>query len=312
MHQQLLNIPQAAGAAAGTFQVPVVLPQPEQEIRYFKDEWDLDRSARELIAARQCMLGANYAGCGKSATANRASALYAEENPVAEGPASIVCTPGNLLAQRWMRDAPSSVQSMTYDSHFGIRTKDGSNKFGGQPRICDELWSASAGNLMKLFKFMKRNPDILVIATGDPRQLPNPSMRWEQDMTNRAIAMMFPVKFVMTEIKRQGTESKRYQEHADAYWGAETFEEKLKITTDYFPNIDLFKAAELLRAGAYGIAYRNYTCNTLSDISFPKEGPSTGGGRQHCHLHGPEQCARCQKNRIRSRGVRPHDRGNQG
>ena len=117
-------------------------------------------------------------------------------------------------------------------------------------------------------------------------------------MTNRAIAMMFPVKFVMTEIKRQGTESKRYQEHADAYWGAETFEEKLKITTDYFPNIDLFKAAELLRAGAYGIAYRNYTCNTLSDISFPKEGPSTGGGRQHCHLHGPEQCARCQKNRI--------------
>ena len=74
-----------------------------------------------------------------------------------------------------------------------------------------------------------------------------------------------------------------------------TFEEKLKITTDYFPNIDLFKAAELLRAGAYGIAYRNYTCNTLSDISFPKEGPSTEGGRQHCHLHGPEQCARCQK-----------------
>jgi len=197
--------------------LPVIFQQSPE--RTFEDEMNIPP---EDVAPNTQILGM-YPGVGKTTLAAK---LFPDKK-------HIFATPFNRLSQELRRDY--GCEAYTVHKLIGKRmTDDGTEKMKKDPAmrfpdgsvvVFDEIYLNSVKMLADIWQYMKRNPKLIFVATGDVYQLPP----IEQSLNNlggpdddpkmtkayykRVIARMFPSSILLTQIKRLTDEEQKKRIH---------------------------------------------------------------------------------------------------
>ena len=240
----------------------VVVPQPKNERLNIEDEWDTHTICKQIIdCGGKCLIRARFAGSGKS---------YIGEYFQKLGYNVLFVVPTNRLLQE------KEVEATTYNKFFSIAVQqDASEKLPSFDYssydiiVFDEIYMSNLYVLNKVRLFMQNNPDKMVVATGDVKQLQgveiltncqNPAT-YIDDCLNT----MFEYNIFLTICKRVGAkdsiEGDKNREISKTMY-EDCWEKELpveEIMPKYFETTDDIMASE------HNIAYTNIRCRNVAN-----------------------------------------------
>ena len=128
-----------------------------------EDEWDTRPICQQIIKRNPCLIRARFAGSGKS---------YIGEYFQKMGKNVLLVVPTNRLLQE------KEVEATTYNKFFSIAVHEDVGEKLPQFDysnydiiVFDEIYMSNLYVLDKVRQFIKNNPDKIVVATGDVKQL---------------------------------------------------------------------------------------------------------------------------------------------
>ena len=217
-----------------------------------KDEYDTKEIIMKLIAGKKVIIRAKYAGSGKSYICEKMEEL---------GMKVLFVCPTNKLVQKYGENA------ITINKFFGISIGDEVlekfNYSGYDVIVFDEIYFNGLRVLNTIREFVENNPKLIVVATGDGKQLKpvNELTNTQEHETyaNNCIDQIFKYNIFLKECKRLKTQADK-----------ETLN---KIYEDIF-TINI-KASELIlkyfdyttviNENENNVAYLNDTCKEVSN-----------------------------------------------
>ena len=232
----------------------VVVPQPKNERLNIEDEWDTHTICKQIIdCGGKCLIRARFAGSGKS---------YIGEYFQKLGYNVLFVVPTNRLLQE------KEVEATTYNKFFSIAVQqDAGEKLPSFDYssydiiVFDEIYMSNLYVLNKVRLFMQNNPDKMVVATGDVKQLQgveiltncqNPAT-YIDDCLNT----MFEHNIFLTICKRVGAkdsiEGDKNREIIKTMY--EDFWEKELPVEEIIPKY--FETTDAIMASEHNIAYTN-------------------------------------------------------
>ena len=240
----------------------VNVPQPTNERLNIEDEWDTDTICKQIIdCGGKCLIRARFAGSGKS---------YIGEYFQKLGYNVLFVVPTNRLLQE------KQVEATTYNKFFSIAVhQDVGEKL---PQfdyssydivVFDEIYMSNLYVLNKVRLFIQDNPDKMVVATGDVKQLQGVEI-----LTNcqkpalymdDCLNTMFEYNVFLTICKRvaakdsiEGDKNREIIKNMyEDFWEKELPIEE--IIPKYFETTDDIMASE------HNIAYTNIRCRNAAN-----------------------------------------------
>ena len=231
---------------------PVEITEYFNKTGMVKDEWNTKEIVEEhILPSKRLIIRAEYAGAGKS---------YIPQYMTEMGYKVVFVVPTNNLKQE------CGAEAYTINKFFGIsygdervEKLDSSNY---DVIVFDEIYFHSVGKLSLIWDFVINNPDKIIVATGDTKQLKNPESLSNvftfEEYANHCINLIFENSIMLYECKRLKTE-----------------EDKLKLKdikhlifktdTPYKEIIDkYFRWTSEIEVCENNIAYTNKTCREVS------------------------------------------------
>ena len=218
------------------------------------NEWSTDELCDLFEAKRRVMVRAVYAGSGKS---------YACKAMEQRGHKVLFVCPTNKLVQN------NRESGVTLNKFFGVGMSDDGgvtrlNKFNDKPYdviVFDEIYFASVHMLSKIKRYSERNPDKIILATGDTDQLEAIDLVSDRinydDYMNHCIDTIFPNNILLKENKRLKTEhDKDYLRMLKK----DIFNEAIPIKNTLQK---YFRSTKLIRT-ENNIAFKNSTCELVA------------------------------------------------
>ena len=216
-----------------------------------KDEWNTDEIIDEhILNHKRLMIRAEFAGSGKSYTCKH---LKTRKYKV------LFVVHSNELGQQ------CGCEWTTINKFFGISSGDERlSKFdysGYGVIVFDEIFFHNVGKWALIWDFCKDNPDKIVVATGDTKQLKNPesvsNVIGFKKYADHCIDLIFKSNIMLYECKRLKTEEDRpkLRDVKRMIFEGTPFEE---IIDKYFKWTDKIEMYE------NNIAYTNNTCKMVS------------------------------------------------
>ena len=216
-----------------------------------KDEWNTDEIIDEhILNNKRLMIRAEFAGSGKS---------YICQHLQNRNCRVLFVVPTNNLKQE------CGAEAMTINKFFGISYGDERlEKFDYSDVdviVFDEIYFHNVGKWALIWDFCKNNPDQIVVATGDTKQLKNPErvsnvMSFEK-YADHCIDLIFKNNIMLYECKRLKTEEDR-QKLRDIKSMIMNNEPILNVIERHFGWSDGNEICE------NNIAYTNKTCREVS------------------------------------------------
>ena len=216
-----------------------------------KDEWNTDEIIDEhILNNKRLMIRAEFAGSGKS---------YICQHLQNRNCRVLFVVPTNNLKQE------CGAEAMTINKFFGISYGDERlEKFDYSDVdviVFDEIYFHNVGKWALIWDFCKNNPDKIVVATGDTKQLKNPErvsnvMSFEK-YADHCIDLIFKNNIMLYECKRLKTEEDR-QKLRDIKSMIMNNEPILNVIERHFGWSDGSEICE------NNIAYTNKTCREVS------------------------------------------------
>ena len=240
----------------------VDVPQLKNERLNIEDEWDTDKISKQIIdCGGKCLIRARFAGSGKS---------YIGEYFQKLGYNVLFVVPTNRLLQE------KEVEATTYNKFFSIAVQqDAGEKLPSFDYssydiiVFDEIYMSNLYVLNKVRLFMQNNPDKMVVATGDVKQLQgveiltncqNPAT-YIDDCLNT----MFEYNIFLTICKRVGAkdsiEGDKNREIIKTMY--EDFWEKELPVEEIIPKY--FETTDDIMASEHNIAYTNIRCRNVAN-----------------------------------------------
>ena len=230
----------------------IKLPIYTNEEIKIKDEYDTKEIIMKIIAGKKVMIRAKYPGSGKSYICEKMEGL---------GMKVLFVCPTNKLVQKY------GENSITINKFFGISMGDEIlEKFDYSKYdviVFDEIYFNGLRMLNTIREFVVNNPKLIVVATGDGKQLkPVNELTNTQDhetYANNCINQIFKYNIYLNECKRLKTQDDK---------------EKLnKIYDDIFINnintseliLKYFDYTTVINENENNIAYLNDTCKEVSN-----------------------------------------------
>ena len=224
----------------------------ENECGVVKDEWNTDEIIDEhILNNKRLMIRASLPGSGKS---------YICKHLQNRGYKVLFVVPTNNLKQE------CGVEAMKINKFFGISYGDERlEKFDCSDYdviVFDEIYFHNVGKWALIWNYCKNNPDKIVLATGDTKQLKNPetvsnTISFEK-YADHCIDLIFKNNIMLYECKRLKTEEDRnkLKEIKRLIFDNEPI---LNIIEKYFGWADGSEICE------NNIAYTNKTCKEVSN-----------------------------------------------
>ena len=216
-----------------------------------KDEWNTDEIIDEhILNNKRLMIRAEFAGSGKS---------YICQHLQNRNCRVLFVVPTNNLKQE------CGAEAMTINKFFGISYGDERlEKFDYSDVdviVFDEIYFHNVGKWALIWDFCKNNPDKIVVATGDTKQLKNPErvsnvMSFEK-YADHCIDLIFKNNIMLYDCKRLKTEEDR-QKLRDIKSMIMNNEPILNVIERHFGWSDGNEICE------NNIAYTNKTCREVS------------------------------------------------
>ena len=216
------------------------------------DEWDTDRIIEEnVLPYKRLMIRGFVAGTGRS---------HICKKMIDRGHKVLFVVPTNELGQE------CGCEWTTLNKFFGIAFGDEKiMKFDSSEFdviVFDEIYFHNVGKWALIREYERNNPEKIIIATGDTKQLKNPesisnTIPFEQ-YADYCINQIFKYNIMLYESKRLKTEEDR-KKLLDV--------RKLCFESDisFKKNIDkYFKWTDEIKLFDNNIAYRNETCKKVS------------------------------------------------
>jgi hypothetical protein len=221
----------------------------------FEDEYDMKPIHKFIEEKRLVMIRAKFAGSGKSFVAKS----------MTDKRVLFVC-PSNFLTFDVKYNA-DDVEAITANSFFGINVDSKQIKpcfdvDGYDVIVFDEILFLNMQFLSLIKRFIDDNPDKIIIANGDAKQLENfqielNNIKDKETYLNDVVNSMFNYEIYLKEIKRMNKEEDK-EKLKNVY--SELFEKHVKpidVMKKYF------KPTNKLMEGK-NICYFNKTCQTVS------------------------------------------------
>ena len=224
----------------------------ENETGIVKDEWATDEIIDDhILNNKRLMIRASLPGSGKS---------YICKHMQERGYEVLFVVPTNNLKQE------CGTEAMTINKFFGISYGDEKlDKFDYSDYdviVFDEIYFHNVGKWALIWNFCKNNPDKIILATGDTKQLKNPenisnTINFEK-YADHCIDLIFKNNIMLYECKRLKTEEDR-NKLKDIKRLIFNNEPILNIIKKYFGWADGSEICE------NNIAYTNKTCKEVSN-----------------------------------------------
>ena len=172
-----------------------------------KDEWDTDEIINEhILTNKRLMIRGDVPGTGKS---------YICKHLQSRGYNVLFVVPTNNLKQE------CGVEAMTINNFFGISYGDERlEKFdysNFDVIVFDEIYFHNPAKWVLIWDFCLNNPDKIVVATGDTKQLKKPEKVSDkfkfEDYANHCIDLIFENNIILYECKRLKNEEDRQKLH---------------------------------------------------------------------------------------------------
>ena len=223
----------------------------ENETGIVKDEWATDEIIDEhILNNKRLMIKAEYAGSGKS---------YICKHMQERGYKVLFVVHSNELGQQ------CGCEWVTVNKFFGISFGDEKlEQFDYSSYdviVFDEVYFHSVAKWALIWNFEKNNPDKIILATGDTKQLKNPetvsnTIGFEK-YANQCINLIFRNNIMLYECKRLKTEEDR-----------EKLKDVKRMIFEGAPFRDIidkhFKWTDEIEMYDNNIAYTNQTCKEVS------------------------------------------------
>ena len=239
-----------------------------------EDEWDTKTTCEKIMLRNPVIIRGKFPGTGKS---------YIGEYFQKMGKNVLFVVPTNRLLQE------KEVEATTYNKFFSIAVQEDASadaSRGSQARdvgeklpmfdyspfnvvVFDEVYMSNLYVLDKIRRFIKENPDIIVIGTGDVKQLQGVEV-----MTNcqnpavyidNCIDIVFKYNIFLEVCKRVGAkdseEGDRNREIINNMYN-DFWESKLPIQ-DIIPKY--FETTDDIMASEHNIAYTNIRCRNVAN-----------------------------------------------
>ena len=228
-----------------------------------EDEWKTESICKKVIKQNPCLIRARFAGSGKS---------YIGEYFQKMNYNVLFVVPTNRLLQE------KEVEATTYNKFFSIAVHEDAGErlpqFDYSPYdiiVFDEIYMANLYVLNKVWLFIQNNPDKIVVATGDVKQLQGVEVMTNcQDPAtymDNCLDTIFKYNIILTICKRVGAKDsiegdrnrKIINNMYEDFW-----ENKLPLN-DIIPKY--FETTDDIMASEHNIAYTNIRCrNVASEI----------------------------------------------
>ena len=217
-----------------------------------KDEWNTDEIIDEhILTEKRLMIRGDVPGTGQSFICKH---LQARNYKV------LFVVPTNNLKQE------CGAEAMTINKFFGISYGDERlEKFdysNVDVIVFDEIYFHSVGKLALIWDFVRNNPDKIVVATGDTKQLKNPEKLSNvfgfEEYANHCIDLIFKNNIMLYECKRLKSEEDRQKLYDIKDMFFKKNEPILNIIEKYFGWSDGSEICE------NNIAFTNHTCKEVS------------------------------------------------
>ena len=244
------NFPSKAFAKQPSFLCDIT--EYENETGIVKDEWATDEIIDDhILNNKRLMIRASLPGSGKS---------YICKHMQERGYKVLFVVPTNNLKQE------CGTEAMTINKFFGISYGDEKlDKFDYSDYdviVFDEIYFHNVGKWALIWNFCKNNPDKIILATGDTKQLKNPetvsnTISFEK-YADHCINLMFRNNIMLYECKRLKTEEDRnkLKNIKSLIFNNEPI---LNVIKKYFGWVDGSEICE------NNIAYTNKTCKEVSN-----------------------------------------------
>ena len=226
-----------------------------------EDEWDTKAICEKIMLRNSVIIRGKFPGTGKS---------YVGEYFQKMGKNVLFVVPTNRLLQE------KEVEATTYNKFFSIAVHEDVGEklpaFDYSPFnvvVFDEVYMSNLYVLDKVRRFIQENPDIIVIGTGDVKQLQGVEV-----MTNcqnpavyidNCIDIVFKYNIFLTICKRVGAkdseEGDRNREIINNMYNG-FWENKLPIQ-DIIPKY--FEITDDIMASEHNIAYTNVRCRNVAN-----------------------------------------------
>ena len=177
-----------------------------------------------------------------------------------------VC-PTNKLCQE-IREADDDIEAVTANHFFGMGVTDDSkikrfNSSAYDVVVFDEIFLMDTRKLARIKRYIEGNPEKIVLATGDTKQLEpvEPATNTHEDLeaySNSCVDLIFPDQLRLRENKRLRTAEDK-QKLRD--FKADIFNESIPIeetVRKYFPVVQGSETD-------FNIAYYNVTCERIAE-----------------------------------------------
>jgi hypothetical protein len=226
----------------------VEIVEPTAQRVEIKDEWDTKELCKVFEDKKRVMVRAEYGGCGKS---------YAAAYMKKLGHKVLFVCPTNKLA--------INTTGVTLNKLFGFGMADNDKitKFDDSKYdvvVFDEVYFYSVCNLQKIKRYCEKNPDKIIIATGDMNQLEPiecSGNNVDADYIDTCINKIFEYDVYLQENKRL---KKKADKEKLRQFKKDIFDPKMLVADvikKYFRTTNKFTTA-------YNIAYQNQTCANVA------------------------------------------------
>ena len=232
----------------------VDVPQLKNEKLNIEDEWDTHQICQQIKeeAGGKCLIKGKVGGTGKSYTGEYFKKL---------GYNALFVVGTNQLSQE------KECEAITLNKFFSVPMEKGEELpiFDHSPFnviVFDEVYMSSMYMLNKIRLFVKNNPDKIIIATGDTKQLPPiedmTNCQNKEAYSNHCLDVIFKHHIFLEISKRVKDEDNRrtLNDMYDDFWVHRLgLNELIK---------KYFKTTSDVMASTYNIAYTNKRCMDVS------------------------------------------------
>ena len=239
-------------------EIPIAEPTTNQIPLTIAEEYDVDKICDIFEEKGRVVVRAKFAGSGKS---------HACKNMQKRGHKVLFVCPTNVLCQS-IQEEDDGIEAVTANHFFGVGiTEDSKTKRFDSSMynviVFDEIFLMDTRKLARIKKYMEANPDKIILATGDTRQLEpvEPMTNNHADTeayTNSCVDLLFRDQLFLSKNKRLKSEEDR---------------EKLeRFTEDIFdesipPEVTVKKYFPIVHESEtdFNIAYFNATCERVAE-----------------------------------------------
>ena len=224
---------------------------PENIELKIEDEYNMQDIIGKIIQAKQVMIRAKYAGSGKSYICERMGEI---------GMNVLFVCPTNKLVQKYGKEA------VTVNKFFGISIGEERLEAMDYSKydavVFDEIYFNGLGVLNRIREFVEKNPDLIIIGTGDGKQLKPvnelTNTQKHEVYMNSCINQIFKYGIYLKECKRLKTKEDK-EKLSNIYDDIFINNVKPKELMERY-----FKYTKVISLNKNNIAYLNDTCKEVS------------------------------------------------